>query len=101
MMMEYVAIATDARQVEDKDVTVNFIIGNEKCCVVRHAGVILNYMGETRQNADATVSGTKAGLASYILGNFSGLTISGDTEAVTSLFKGIQKPVLNFNIIEP
>ncbi len=101
MIIEYIAIATDARQVEDKDVTVNFIIGNEKCCVVRRAGVILNYMGETRQNADATVSGTKAGLVSYINGNFSGLTISGNVEAVTSLFKGIQKPLLNFNIIEP
>ena len=101
MMFEYAAIATDARQFEDKDVTVNFIIGDEKCCVVRRAGVILNYMGETRPNADATAKGTKANLVSYLNGDFNGLSITGRADAVTSLFEGIKKPVLNFNIIEP
>ena len=101
MMFEYAAIATDARQFEDKDVTVNFIIGDEKCCVVRRAGVILNYMGETRPNADATAKGTKANLVSYLNGDFNGLSITGRADAVTSLFEGIKKPILNFNIIEP
>ncbi len=101
MMFEYVAIATDARQFEDNDVTVNFIIGNEKCCVVRRAGVILNYMDETRSNADATARGTKANLVSCLNGDLSRLSITGRAEAVTSLFEGIKKPVINFNIIEP
>ena len=40
-------------------------------------------------------------MASFIIGHFSGLDISGNVEAVTSLFAGIQKPLFNFNIIEP
>jgi len=34
-------------------------------------------------------------------GDLSRLSITGRAEAVTSLFEGIKKPVLNFNIIEP
>lgn len=101
MLLEYVAIATDSRQVADRDVTVNFIIGAEQCCVMRRAGVILTYMGETRPNADATARGTKAALVACLQGNISGLSISGSSEAVASLFASIKKPLLNFNIIEP
>lgn len=101
LLLEYAAISTDYRTVEDKDVTVNFIIGNEKCAVVRRSGVVLTYMNETFDNADATARGTKAAMVNYLNGNFTGLTISGSSQAVTSLFEGIQKPYLNFNIIEP
>ena len=101
MILEYAAIVTDYRTVEDNDVTVNFIIGDEKCAVVRRNGVVLTYVGETFDKADATARGSKAALASCITGNFTGLTISGSTEAVTSLFKGVKPPVFNFNIIEP
>ena len=83
------------------DTTVNFIIGNEKCAVVRRSGVVLTYIGETLPNADATARGSKSALVNYLNGNFTGLTISGSTQAVNSLFEGIQKPVTNFNIIEP
>jgi hypothetical protein len=58
-------------------------------------------MDETRSNADATARGTKANLVSCLNGDISGLSITGRAEAVTSLFEGIKKPVLNFNIIEP
>jgi hypothetical protein len=68
---------------------------------VRRNGVVLTYIGETFPNADATAKGTKAALVNYLNGNFTGLTISGSSDAVTSLFEGIQKPYLNFNIIEP
>ena len=34
-------------------------------------------------------------------GGLSRLSITGRAKAVTSLFEGIKKPVLNFNIIEP
>ena len=101
LLLEYAAISTDYRTVEDKDVTVNFIIGNEKCAVVRRSGVVLTYMNETFDNADATARGTKAAMVNYLNGNFTGLAISGSSQAVTSLFEGIQKPYLNFNIIEP
>ena len=101
MLLEYAAIAMDYRKVEDKDVTVNFIIGDEKCAVVRRSGVLLTYVGETFPNADATARGSKSGLVSYLNGNFTGLTITGSAQAVTSLFEGIEKPIDNFNIIEP
>ncbi len=101
MIFEYAAIATDYRTVEDNDIVVNFIIGDEKCCVVRRNGVVLTYMNETFDGADATARGTKAALVNYLNGNFTGLTISGNAAAVTSLFSGIGKTVLNFNIIEP
>ena len=101
LLIEYAAIATDYRTVENNDVTVNFIIGSEKCAVVRRSGVILTYKDETFADADATARGTKAGLVNYLNGNFTGLTVSGSSQAVTSLFEGIQKPYLNFNIIEP
>ncbi len=101
LILEYAAIATDYRTVEDNDVTVNFIIGKEKCAVVRRSGVVLTYVDETLPNADATATGTKAALVNYLNGKFSGLNISGSTQAVTSLFEGIQKPLFNFNIIEP
>jgi alkyl sulfatase BDS1-like metallo-beta-lactamase superfamily hydrolase len=101
LLLEYAAIATDYRTVEDYDITVNFIIGNEKCAVVRRSGVVLTYIGETLPNADATARGSKSALVNYLNGNFTGLTISGSTQAVNSLFEGIQKPVTNFNIIEP
>ncbi len=58
-------------------------------------------MNETFDGADATARGTKAALVNYLNGNFTGLTISGNAAAVTSLFSGIGKTVLNFNIIEP
>ena len=101
MIFEYAAIATDSRDVADYDVTVNFIIGNEKCCVVRRAGVVLTYMGEIRSGADATATGSKAALVACLNGNCGGLSVLGSSDAVNSLFSGIKKPVLNFNIIEP
>jgi alkyl sulfatase BDS1-like metallo-beta-lactamase superfamily hydrolase len=101
MILEYAAIATDYRTVEDHDVTVNFIIGDEKCAVVRRSGVVMTYIGETFDKADATARGSKAALVSCLIGNYTGLSISGSSEAVTSIFDGIQKPVFNFNIIEP
>ena len=101
MFFEYAAIATDSHSVENNDVTVNFIIGDEKCCVVRRNGVVLTYKNETFPKADATAKGTKAALVNYLNGNFTGLTITGNEDAVTTLFSGISKPLINFNIIEP
>lgn len=101
MIFEYAAIATDSHSVENNDVTVNFIIGDEKCCVVRRNGVVLTYKNETFPKADATAKGTKAALVNYLNGNFTGLTITGNEDAVNTLFSGVNKPVINFNIIEP
>ena len=101
MIFEYAAIYADYRAVENYDVTVNFIIGNEQCAVVRRHGVLLVYKHQTLNQADATVRDTKAALVNYITGTASDLTISGSQKAVKSLFEGNKKPWLNFNIIEP
>lgn len=101
MIIEYMALSTDSRDVENHDVKVNFIIGKEQCCVVRRNGVILNYMGQTISDADATVRGTKAALIASLRGDISGLTVNGSHEAVKSLFAHIKPSPDNFNIIEP
>ena len=101
MLIEYMALSTDSHDVENHDVKVNFIIGKEQCCVVRRNGVILNYMGQTFSDADATVQGTKAALVGCLKGDTSGLTVTGSQEAVNSLFAHIRPTPDNFNIIEP
>jgi alkyl sulfatase BDS1-like metallo-beta-lactamase superfamily hydrolase len=101
MFFEFLAIATDARRTEDRDVTLNFFVGNEKCCVVRRSGIVLCYMDYTHAKPDATVRGTKADLVSCLDGDVSALNISGNADAVAALFEGLSKTVLNFNIIEP
>ncbi len=101
MLIEYTALATNSHDVEDYDVKVNFIIGNEQCYVVRRNGVILNYMDMTFNDADATARGTKAALIACVKGDTSGLNVTGSQEAVNSLFAHIKATPQNFNIIEP
>ncbi len=101
MCFEFAAIMNDSRQFEDNDVVVNFIIGQEKCCVVRRNGVILTYKNETRANADATVTGTKSALLTGFMGDTSGLSISGNRDAAISLLPTDMTLPFNFHVIEP
>lgn len=101
MLFEFAAIINNSNELQDKDVTVNFIIGNEKACVVRRNGVVLVYKNETRDNADATASGDKKSLVSFFTGNYSALTISGNSDAVISLMPKSMSLPGNFGVIEP
>ena len=101
MCIEFAAIKNGSRDVEDKDVVVNFIIGKEKCCVVRRNGVVLTYNNETRKDADATVTGTKIALLACYKGDNSGLKIEGNQDAVMSLMPSDIMLPFNFHIIEP
>lgn len=101
MVFEFTAILADSNDLQDNDVTVNFVIGGEKCCVVRHNGVMLTYMGENRNGADATATGTKQGLYNFFCGNYTGLDISGNRDAVISLTPQSLDISGNFGIIEP
>lgn len=101
MLFEFAAIINNSNELQDKDVTVNFIIGNEKACVVRRKGVVLVYKNETRDNADATASGDKKSLVSFFTGNYSALTISGNSDAVISLMPKSMSLPGNFGVIEP
>jgi len=101
MCIEFAAIKNGSRDVEDKDVVVNFIIGKEKCCVVRRNGVVLTYNNETRKDADATVTGTKIALLACYKGDNSGLKIEGNQDAAMSLMPSDIMLPFNFHIIEP
>lgn len=101
MLFEYAAIVNDSHELQDQDVVVNFNINGEKCCVVRRSGVVLTYKGENRDGADATVTGSRSGLYNYFTGNYSGLTVTGNNEAVISLMPKTLESPFNFGIIEP
>lgn len=101
MCFEFAAIKNDSRLYEDFDVTVNFIIDQEKCCVARRNGVVLIYNNETRPNADATATGTKLALLAGFNGDTSGLNITGNQDAVISLMPSDMVFPLNYNVIEP
>lgn len=101
MLFEFAAIINDSHALQDNDVVVNFNIDGEKCCVVRRNGVMLNYMGENRSVADATATGSKMGLVNYFIGNYTGLTISGSSDAVISLMPQTLNTPSNFGVIEP
>ncbi len=101
MLFEFTAIINNSNELQNNDVAVNFIIGNEKACVVRKGGVMLTYKNETRADADATATGDKASLVSFFSGNYSALTITGNRDAVISLMpKSLDLPG-NFGVIEP
>lgn len=101
MIFEFAAIMNNSNECQDKDVAVNFVIGNEKACVVRRGGVVLTYMNETRADADATASGDKKALLNCLAGDLSGLTISGNSDAVVSLMPQSLNLPANFGVIEP
>ncbi len=101
MLFEFAAIINDSYELQDNDVKVNFIIDGQKCCVVRRNGVVLTYMGENRADADATATGSRQGLCNYFTGNYTGMTISGNSEAVISLMPHTLEGPANFGIIEP
>lgn len=101
MLFEFAAIMNNSNELQHNDVVVNFIIGNEKACVVRKAGVVLTYKNETRADADATATGDKQSLVSFFTGNHSALSISGSSDAVISLMPQSLDTPFNFGVIEP
>lgn len=101
MLFEFSAIMNNCCELQDNDVVVNFIIGDERACVVRRNGVVLTYRNETRADADATATGDKKGLVNFFTGNHAGLNISGNSDAVISLMPKTLDVPDNFGVIEP
>ena len=58
MLLDYIAILTDANAAQNDDVTLNLIVTdvNEKFYVTRKNGILLSYSGENRPDAQATVT---------------------------------------------
>ena len=58
MLLDYIAILTDSNAAQNDDLTLNLVVTdeNEKFYIMRKNGVLLSYYGETRSDAQATVT---------------------------------------------
>ena len=105
MLLDYIAIRTDALEAQKDDVKINLIITDtdEKFYVERRNGVLLSYSGENRDGAELTVTCKKLQLLALLIGNntIKPEQLNGDSEALTRLFKYCSVFTPAFNIIEP
>lgn len=106
MILDYIGIGTDAIAAQDDDLTLNLNITNtgEKFFVKRVNGVLLVYSGETRDDADCTVTCERIQLLGMMMGNqdvFAAVKIEGDASVPGRLVKYITPFQQTFNIVEP
>ena len=104
MLLDYIAILTDANAAQNDDVTLNLIVTdvNEKFYVTRKNGILLSYPGENRPDAQATVTCKRLQLVALMQGLQAGqVQVSGDTTALKRLLAYASKFEKTFNVIEP
>ena len=104
MLLDYIAILTDANAAQNDDVTLNLIVTdvNEKFYVTRKNGILLSYSGENRPDAQATVTCKRLQLLALMQGQQAGqVQISGDATALKRLLAYVSKFEKTFNVIEP
>lgn len=104
MLLDYIAILTDANAAQNDDVTLNLIVTdvNEKFYVTRKNGILLSYSGENRPDAQATVTCKRLQLLALMQGQQAGqVQISGDATALKRLLAYASKFEKTFNVIEP
>ena len=104
MLLDYIAIMTDANAAQNDDVTLNLIVTdvNEKFYVTRKNGILLSYPGENRPDAQATVTCKRLQLFALMQGLQAGqVQVSGDTTALKRLLAYASKFEKTFNVIEP
>lgn len=103
MILDYLAIRNDDIAAQNDDVKINLIITDtdESFFVERKHGVILVYKGETRSNADMTLTCEKMQFISLIAGQSPQVKTEGDTSALRRLFAYCETFTPTFNIIEP
>ena len=104
MLLDYIAILTDANAAQNDDVTLNLIVTdvNEKFYVTRKNGILLSYPGENRPDAQATVTCKRLQLFALMQGLQAGqVQVSGDTTALKRLLAYASKFEKTFNVIEP
>lgn len=104
MILDYVALRTDALAAQDNDVAFNLHITdlNENYYIVRKNGVLLYYSGMQNSEADTTVTCTKMQLIGYIMQkDVPAPVIEGDDTVLDSLIMHMKTVGPNFNIIEP
>ena len=104
MLLDYIAILTDANAAQNDDVTLNLIVTdvNEKFYVTRKNGILLSYPGENRPDAQASVTCKRLQLLALMQGLQAGqVQVSGDTTALKRLLAYASKFEKTFNVIEP
>ena len=106
MILDYIGISTDSIAAQDDDLSLNLNIMDtgEHFFIKRVNGVLLVYSGETRDDADCTLSCVKMQLLGMMMGNsdvFSNLTVEGDASIPVRLVKYLTPFSPTFNIVEP
>ena len=104
MLLDFIAISTDANKAQHDELTLNLVIVDtgETFYVHRKNGVLLSYPGETRDDAQATVTCAKLQLFSLLTGNLpQGVKIEGDPMVLKRLIQYAKVFDGNFNIVEP
>ncbi len=104
MLLDYIAILTDANAAQNDDVTLNLIVTdvNEKFYVTRKNGILLSYPGENRPDAQASVTCKRLQLLALMQGQQAGqVQVSGDATALKRLLAYASKFEKTFNVIEP
>ena len=104
MLLDYIAILTDANAAQNDDVTLNLIVTdvNEKFYVTRKNGILLSYPGENRPDAQASVTCKRLQLLALMQGQQAGqIQISGDATALKRLLAYASKFEKTFHVIEP
>ena len=104
MLLDYIAILTDANAAQNDDVTLNLTVTdvNEKFYVARNNGILFAYPGENRPDAQATVTCKRLQLLALMQGQQAGqVQISGDATVLKRLLAYASKFEKTFNVIEP
>ena len=104
MLLDYIAILTDANAAQNDNVTLNLIVTdvNEKFYVTRKNGILLSYPGENHPDAQASVTCKRLQLLALMQGQQAGqVQISGDPTVLKRLLAYASKFEKTFNVIEP
>ena len=104
MLLDYIAILTDANAAQNDDVTLNLTVTdvNEQFYVARNNGILFAYPGENRPDAQATVTCKRLQLLALMTGQQAGqVQISGDATVLKRLLAYASKFEKTFNVIEP
>ena len=104
MLLDYIAILTDANAAQNDDLTLNLTVTDEKeqFYVTRKNGVLLSYPGENHPDAQASVTCKRLQLFALMQGQKAGqIQISGDPTVLKRLLAYASKFEKTFNVIEP
>ena len=104
MLLDYIAIMTDANAAQNDDLTLNLTVTdvNEQFYVTRTNGILLSYPGENHPDAQASVTCKRLQLFALMTGQKAGqIQISGDATVLKRLLAYASKFEKTFNVIEP